>query len=83
LKPLSEQKARETSLFITAFVRGGGQEKIGVPTELVTDLIKTIQKEGYALLQLAGEKSLEITGILVTGKIFHQEERIIFSGLKD
>jgi hypothetical protein len=80
MKRVTEQEAIETAVYLTVFIKGGGQEKIGLPSAFVTELIKSIKTKGYETLQLADGNTIQVTGFLVGGEMFHKETRIIIIG---
>ncbi|APC48974.1 hypothetical protein BME96_12570 [Virgibacillus halodenitrificans] len=67
------------NITVAAFTKGGGQESIVLPGELLIDLADNIKKNGSETVHLSSGKSFEVTGLLITGKEFHKEGRIIVS----
>jgi hypothetical protein len=78
-----EKELNDTIIPLTVFIKSGGQESINCPAPFVVDLIKSIREKGFETMHLSGGRSIEVTGVLMGGRVFHQEERVIFVGVKD
>lgn len=80
MKKMDIDKAKETAIFIKIFIKGGGEETIGLPADFVLDLTHSITTKGYETLHLSGGKTIEVTGFLVYGKEFNKDKRFIIAG---
>lgn len=83
MKKLEKDIARKEALSVMVFLKNDGQKTIGIPKSLLTDLIVELQSKGSVDVHLADGTSLEVTGLLITGKDFHDDERIILTGMKE
>ncbi|PAV30372.1 hypothetical protein CIL05_07830 [Virgibacillus profundi] len=66
---------------VALFIKNGGQDSIVLPKELMFDLATNIRENGSEFVHLSSGRSLEVTGILITGSDFHKEERVIVAGV--
>lgn len=80
MKEVNLKKAKETAIYITVFIKGGGQDKVGLPAEFVLDLTHAIATKGSETLHLSGGRVIEVTGFMVYGKEFNKDKRIIVAG---
>lgn len=64
---------------VAVFTKGGGQESVVLPGNFLIDLADNIKKNGSETVHLSSGRSFEVTGLMITGKEFHKESRIIVS----
>lgn len=67
-------------IYVTALIKDGGQESVGVPPEMLGPLCQAIQVNGFEMVHLP-KRSFEVVGLLITGK--ETGERVIILGAKE
>lgn len=70
-------EAKSEAVMVRVFIKDGGQQVIGLPASLFVGLAISIRKNGSEKVQLGSGESIIVTGILVTGKDFYEDGRMI------